>query len=568
MKRLGLTDWLLLAAFLPITCVLIGLHISGILDGSLAYPSFFFESAATEDDYPVVAGYWLDFPEQSALLIGDRVLQVGDRDTRGMSNRSVVAILPSLADEERKLTAVVERDGKQTQVVIALQGFAVSWFRLPVLLGFSVVALVVLLRAPGRRESQRLFVAFLSFVLFETIVYGGGEFQNNLSFDLFNYGGPLALAFILRWVILFPPEVRDEDRFSTAWAWGLALIWFLARIPLLGPTVSPPENLAFILGIVDSVIAAFVITVISWNYGKADPLGRRRLKWVILGIYVGGLPMLVIPFVSFMAPDRPWFTIVHACAGLATAAIPASLLISIVRYNLFDVDKLLGGTTSHMIFLVIVAVVGEVFIEPLGATAATKVGFDANTAQLVFVGGLAVLLYPAERRWRDVVNRVFFPGAQSLDQGVEDLLVTIGELQDASAVLEHLGVSLDVLFQPTNCAVYAAGESSFSPAFTAQMEPAPELTDYDSLKHALATRLSPIQLDARGGAEVTFDAGPVVGSILANLGVAVLVPLRPHGEATAFICLGARLSGDVYTTTDLALLSSVAHAASSALARG
>jgi GAF domain-containing protein len=81
----------------------------------------------------------------------------------------------------------------------------------------------------------------------------------------------------------------------------------------------------------------------------------------------------------------------------------------------------------------------------------------------------------------------------------------------------------------------------------------------------LATRLAPIPLDNRGDSTKPLVTSPETAIAFEQLGAALLVPLRPGGEATAFVCLGGKRSGDVYTTTDRALLASVGHAASAAL---
>lgn len=45
---------------------------------------------------------------------------------------------------------------------------------------------------------------------------------------------------------------------------------------------------------------------------------------------------------------------------------------------------------------------------------------------------------------------------------------------------------------------------------------------------------------------------------LETLGVSVVLPVRPRGQLTAFLCFGPKRSGDIYTTTDLTLLAAVA----------
>ena len=49
--------------------------------------------------------------------------------------------------------------------------------------------------------------------------------------------------------------------------------------------------------------------------------------------------------------------------------------------------------------------------------------------------------------------------------------------------------------------------------------------------------------------------------------VAVVVPVRRRGELVAFFCLGAKRSGDIYTSTDLTLLAAVADRVSMQLDR-
>jgi hypothetical protein len=60
---------------------------------------------------------------------------------------------------------------------------------------------------------------------------------------------------------------------------------------------------------------------------------------------------------------------------------------------------------------------------------------------------------------------------------------------------------------------------------------------------------------SRGNKPLALD----LGKPLAELEVELLVPLRPNGALAAFLCLRRKLSGDVYTSTDLSLLATVAH---------
>jgi primosomal protein N' len=60
---------------------------------------------------------------------------------------------------------------------------------------------------------------------------------------------------------------------------------------------------------------------------------------------------------------------------------------------------------------------------------------------------------------------------------------------------------------------------------------------------------------------------PADRAALDSLGAAVLLPIGRNQTLTAFVCLGQKRSGDVYTATDLALLAAVADKVSGELLR-
>ena len=53
--------------------------------------------------------------------------------------------------------------------------------------------------------------------------------------------------------------------------------------------------------------------------------------------------------------------------------------------------------------------------------------------------------------------------------------------------------------------------------------------------------------------------------MLSSLRISVVVPIRSRGQPLGFICLGAKRSGDIYTSTELALLTAVANVVSARL---
>jgi class 3 adenylate cyclase len=87
-----------------------------------------------------------------------------------------------------------------------------------------------------------------------------------------------------------------------------------------------------------------------------------------------------------------------------------------------------------------------------------------------------------------------------------------------------------------------------------------------SLARAIAACTTPADAASwlRGG---QMQLSPIDRAALETLGAARLLPVRRAGELAAFVALGAKHSGDVYTATDLTLLMAVADKLSSELQR-
>src|SRR5207253_2364160 len=81
--------------------------------------------------------------------------------------------------------------------------------------------------------------------------------------------------------------------------------------------------------------------VITRGFRRAGPVGRRQLKWVVYGLYMGLVPVLLTDLVTALVPRLWWL---HEAAVIAEAAIPLSIITAIVRFNFFDIDRLIAAT--------------------------------------------------------------------------------------------------------------------------------------------------------------------------------------------------------------------------------
>jgi len=232
--------------------------------------------------------------------------------------------------------------------------------------------------------------------------------------------------------------------------------------------------------------------------------------------------------------------------------------------RLAAVDWLLLGTTLP---IMLIGVVGTVVhgVMPAASRAASDIfGLDPAVGQLLVALGLAAVLVPAHRIVRPWIDRWFFPERATLEQGFEQLLGQIPNLADMQELTQLVGERLDALLRPSVVVLYARAGDLFAPVAVRGRSAPPAFAARSALIAALQERTTPLAAK-RWTARRTASLAPFERAAIETLEAAVLVPIRSGAELAAFWCLGPKRSGDIYTSTDLALLGAVAGAISDRL---
>jgi hypothetical protein len=134
------------------------------------------------------------------------------------------------------------------------------------------------------------------------------------------------------------------------------------------------------------------------RYRRACVVERDQVKWLAVAVVLNLGQALFRPFV----PDP----VGTAYAGLAFATVPVALGIAVLRYRLFEVDRVLSRTVSYvlltggLVLLYLVTVTSlRTLLEPVTGT--TELSVAASTL------AVAAIFQPARRRVQAVVDRRF-----------------------------------------------------------------------------------------------------------------------------------------------------------------
>jgi class 3 adenylate cyclase len=530
----------------------------------LAWVGVHVDAAPAADGYPTVRSLWPGTAaETSGLAPGDRLLRVGDLDLRGVGRVGFVARTLEAAGAAGAVPVAFERAGRAGETTLGLTPVGFPWRTLPLTLALVVTGVLVLLRRPGDAGSRAFFLAATVFSIHWTFFFGGPRAFTWAWAVVFALASLVAFPLVLRAAMLFPAEAAVRGRLP-AWPWAFAVFGPISTSWVFGVPLPPAIGLrgAFVVNV---VFIATLLAVLTRNYHRSGAIGRRQVRWVLIGFYLGTVPVAFTDVVAGFAPGLWWL---HDVGMIAEVAIPICCFIAIDRFNLFDVDRLITATAVYTILSVTLVAAGLMVLPGAAAAGSAAVGIPAAQGQVALSLVLAMALVPAERWLRPRVERLIFAERHALEQGVARLLPELAVCPEPGALLTLVADRLVALLSPAGCVVYGPVAEGWAPLVARGFRPGtpepPPLAAGGGLVTALAAQGAPLDVDRwrrRGG-----RAGPDAMA-LDRLGTAVALPVRRGDVLEAVVCLGRKRSGDVYTSTDRALLAAVADKVSAELLR-
>jgi len=551
-QRLPPLDVALLAILTPLWALCFTLYLYNIANGRLARIPLLVAAPASAEGYPIIRDFWPGIgAEKLGFAIGDQLVQVGEADLRGVGSFGFTA---RMYEQATNLQAPVTflRNGVLDSRIVPLNPFAFPWRTLFLTLGFAVTAVAVLVRRPGVRVARAFFLAGMTYSFHWTFFAGGPRWQTYVWIIVLGLSTLAMFPLLLRFVLLLPEELAPPGTRLPRWPWLFAVFGPSLTSRVFGVPWPPAFGLRAELVVTVAFLLA-LLTILTRNFRRAGPLGRRQLKWVVYGLYIGTAPLLIADVVIGLYPAVWWL---HESATVFTAFIPLCLLIAIVRFNLFDVDRLISSTATFSILLLVLGAGLATVVPTLSTSLSTFAGIEHVIGQVTLSLFLAVVVLPSQRYLRPQIERVFFAQRYLVERGARQLIRELSTTSSREAVLTVLGERLFTLWRVENCVLYGRMDTRYVPVFVRGSSTPPIFEVQGPLARALQARAATADIE-RWQRTVRVSLNRSEREELENLRTAAVVAINNDEVPTAFVCLGRKHSGDVYTPTDMALLSSL-----------
>jgi hypothetical protein len=279
------------------------------------------------------------------------------------------------------------------------------------------------------------------------------------------FGGGLCVFVLL----LFPSGGLPSRRWRpAAWAAGIGLAgWVLgnafapmvitANQPTPNPVglTGPAGQICKIIAVsgVGLILAAGLAAVLSlgFRYRRARATERAQLKWLV---YAGGLIVAAlvaeIPAAQIMGPGNAASNLANAITSGALALVPIAIGIAVLRYRLYDIDRVISRTLSYAIITGLLAGVYAGLV--LLATEVLRLSSPVAVAAATLAA--AALFAPVRRRVQRLVDRRFNRARYDADTTTAAFAARLKDAVDLDAIRDDLTSVVHAALEPAHVSVW------------------------------------------------------------------------------------------------------------------
>jgi hypothetical protein len=275
----------------------------------------------------------------------------------------------------------------------------------------------------------------------------GSQQARTIGDALFVY--PILIALVLV-PLVFPDGRLPSPRFR--WvvaitfagmaAWGLGAVFAMQGADIVVLIATP-------------VSFGGAVTAVTLRFRRGDPVQRQQIKWFATIVI---LAAIVIPLGAFFSNDYKDLASFFISVGiLALFALPVVIGIAILRYRLYEIDRIISRTVSWAVVTgMLVAVFGGAVI----ALQAALAGFTGQGQTLAVAGStlLAFALFqPIRQRVQRVVDRRFNRGRYDAERTTAAFAERLRDVVDLPTLATDLDATVRSAIAPSSIGLWLRG---------------------------------------------------------------------------------------------------------------
>jgi hypothetical protein len=281
-----------------------------------------------------------------------------------------------------------------------------------------------------------------------------------------------ALPLLSFGLLLFPDGHLPSRRWRPlVWVAGATMAMFtlgsaVHSEPLFNhPTIANPVGIQAtrLLQVLASLSQVCLLVVVVGSaasilvrFRRARGLERQQLKWLAYAV--------VVATVALLLASRQWagWAVAQVLAGLAVGFIPVAIGVAILRYRLFDIDRLISRTLVYGLLTALLAGVYVTGVFVVGRLLDPATG-DSALAVAASTLAVAALFQPLRHRVQRLVDRRFNRSRYDAARTVEAFSGRLRDEIDLDSLSAELLAVVDQTMQPAQASLWLQQKGSRPP---------------------------------------------------------------------------------------------------------
>jgi hypothetical protein len=223
---------------------------------------------------------------------------------------------------------------------------------------------------------------------------------------------------------------------------------------------------AILFGLLLLCSVAAVLSVVL-RFRRSRGVERQQLKWFTYAAALMGAFLLLSDYLF------PQSFVVELLYGLAVALVPVAAGVAVLRYRLYDIDRLVNRT---LVYGVLTALLGAVYAGAVLVLGQLFGGVGRNPPSWAVAGAtlaVAALFQPARRRTQVVVDRRFNRRKYDAAETIQAFSTRLRDQIDLDTLAAELIAVVDQTMEPTRVSLWLRPSAHGSSAAARSQERSP-----------------------------------------------------------------------------------------------
>jgi len=317
-----------------------------------------------------------------------------------------------------------------------------------------------------RRSDEWLALLSAFFLVMFNITYPGSPaYALALAYPVLNlplmFISAIGQASIILFMMLFP-----NGRLVPRWMGLFLLLGIISIVSSVFPPDLPfnSNNWPWWLNVLVPLVnyGAVIFSQIYRYRRISTHIERQQTKWVVLGIISVLTGFIVFPlifnglFPTLNQPNIPYYWILNLAYPVLLLLLPLSIGIAILRYRLWDIDRVINRTLVYGTLTAILALIYfgcVVLLQHLVNGVTGQVG----QSPLVIVAStlaIAALFQPLRRRIQKIIDRRFYRSKYDAATTIANFSSALRDEVDLNTLSQHMVAVVQETMQPAHVSLW------------------------------------------------------------------------------------------------------------------